>query len=303
MKRGERCSKMMLRTILTSGNRFHEVRIENTNSCGYKCLMCPRESQTRKIGFMSLDDFSLILERLGSFSGSFHLHGFGEPLLDRQLIPKIALLKKRFPACFSLIFSTLGVRLPEDHFEKLVEAGLSHLVISLYGYNREDYQRIHGFNGWDLARHNLELLSKAQQQSRSFQATIKISAPDVFSSLPLAKSSEREVFCKWAKELGFHIQEWEYLHNYGSGRHYNLPSNRLCPVVEGKRKGILNITWDLHVIPCCFDFNATIRFGNLREQSLEDIFSSPEYLNFLIAHKTNSLSSHPVCQNCEKHDL
>ena len=53
---------------------FQEVHIENTNSCGYKCVMCPRESHTRRIGFMSTDDFAFLLERTAPFQGIFHLH-------------------------------------------------------------------------------------------------------------------------------------------------------------------------------------------------------------------------------------
>ena len=108
---------------------------------------------------------------------------------------------------------------------------------------------------------------------------------------------------RWVKGLGFELHEWAYVHNYSSGRSYNQPNQeRMCPVIDGKRKNILNITWDLNVIPCCFDFNATIRFGNLRNQTLEEIFLSPEYLSFVIAHKSNELSAYSVCQNCEKHD-
>ena len=76
----------------------------------------------------------------------------------------------------------------------------------------------------------------------------------------------------------------------------------MCSVISGKRENILNITWDLNVIPCCYDFNATIPFGNLRKQSLEEIFSSSEYLTFVFAHRTDNLAAYPVCQNCEKSD-
>ena len=75
--------------------------------------MCPREKLTRPIGYMSLDDFSLVFDRIGPFHGDVHLHGFGEPLLDRQLIEKIGMLKKKSPMSRSLIYSTLGVRLKE----------------------------------------------------------------------------------------------------------------------------------------------------------------------------------------------
>ncbi len=283
---------------------FQEVHIENTNSCGYKCVMCPRESQTRRIGFMSSEDFSLILERIGTFQGLFHLHGFGEPLLDRQFIQKIEMLKKKFSSSKSLIFSTLGVRVKEDYFIKLIEAGLNAMVISLYGFTQDDYKKIHGYDGLALVKRNLQLLSQAMKLSRhSFQASIKIPGQTISSTLPIALPPEKAAFCQWAEELGFEIGEWAYVHNYSDGRSYNLPNaERMCPVIQGNRRNILNITWDLNVIPCCYDFNATIRFGNLRQQTLEEIFSSPEYLAFVIAHKSNELTAYPVCQNCEKND-
>jgi radical SAM protein with 4Fe4S-binding SPASM domain len=147
------------------------------------------------------------------------------------------------------------------------------------------------------------LLSEAMQKFSSFSACIKIPAAAIGSHLPMIELAERASFCKWVQDLGFDLGEWTYVHNYGEGRSYNLPeTKKICPVVNGKRKNILNITWDLNVIPCCYDFNATIRFGNLKESTLEEIFSSPEYFAFLVAQQSNNLSAYPVCQNCEKND-
>lgn len=282
---------------------FQEIHIENTNSCAYKCAMCPREKQTRRIGFMPLEDFSLLLKRIGRFQGVFHLHGFGEPLLDRQLISKIEELKKHFPLSDGLIFSTLGVRVAEDYFLKLLEAGLDTIVISLYGFTQANYKEVHGYNGFELVKRNLQLLSDAMKRSPKFSAIVKTPSSTVSSALTLAEPPEKTAFCDWAKSLGFTLAEWNRIHNYSSGRNYNIPNaERMCPVINGNRKNILNITWDLNVIPCCYDFNATIPFGNLRTQSLEEIFSSPEYLAFVLAHQTGELAAYPICQNCEKYD-
>ena len=288
---------------------FKEIHIENTNSCGYKCAMCPRESHTRQVGFMTVDDFSVVMERVRGVRWTdereiFHLHGFGEPLLDRQMVPKIELLKKNFPKAFSLIFSTLGVRVADDYFEKLLGAGLTNIVVSFYGFTRVDYKQIHGNDGFERAKENLKNLSQAMKRfPHSFHGVIKVPGKRISSSLPVAEPLEKTEFCNWAKEAGFEVIEWTYVHNYGDGRTYNIPNEeKICPVLNGKRREILNVTWDLSVIPCCFDYNATIPFGNLRENSLEEIFASPDYLAFLVAHQTGNLSAYPVCQNCEKND-
>jgi radical SAM protein with 4Fe4S-binding SPASM domain len=267
--------------------------------------MCPRDRLTRKIGCMSLGDFSFLLDRIGPFNGTFHLHGYGEPLLDRQLVQKIKLLKKILPFSKSLIISTLGVILREGFFQDLIEAGLDSLIISLYGFTRDDYKKIHGYDGFDVVKHNLQLLSLSRQViPNSFQAYIKIPGREISSiSLPVAHSLEKIEFCHWAQALGFEIREWDYLHNYGDGRRFNAPnSERVCPIVSGIRKKILKVTWDFNVIPCSYDFNATICFGNLRKNTLEEIFSSREYFDFIIAHQTNNLSGYPICQQCEKFD-
>ena len=288
---------------------FQEIHIEGTNACRYKCFMCPREELTRSIGHMPLEDFSLILERVGPFEGIVHLHGFGESLLDRAFLSKIEQLKQRNPKACAVVFSTLGVRLQETFFFKMIEAGLDKLAISLYGFSEESYTRVHGFNGLALVKHNLETLARAMQTSnnKSFSAYIKVPGESVSSALPLASSkkvdkTEKAEFCHWAEGLGFTIREWSYLHNYGDGRSYNPPGERMCPVIQGKRKHILNVAWNLDILPCAYDFNGAIRFGNLKTHSLEEIFSSPEYFSFLLAHTTKDLSSYKICQSCEKTD-
>ncbi len=242
--------------------------------------MCPRDKQTRDLGYMSLKDFEIVLERLtSSFVGMFHLHGFGEPLLDRQLAAKVELLKQRFPQCYSAIFSTLGVRLKDELLER--------------------------FDGFELAKKNITFLSqKIKELKAPLLLCLKIAQPTIQSSLPMAEDQGQEEFVRWAKDLGCEVQPWGHVHNYGDGRQYNRVSDdRVCPVVDGNRRNILHITWDLNVVPCCFDYNATIPFGNLRENSLDEIFSSPAYFNFIVQQKLKTLSAFPVCQNCEKYDV
>ena len=262
--------------------------------------MCPRERLTRQIGFMTMEDFCVILDKIGPYAGSIHLHGYGEPLLDRHLIEKVRRLKKNCPDCRSFIITTLGVKVQESFFTDLAQAGLDDMVISLYGFTPESYQKIHGVDQLSRVKSNLERLARAMKDA-PLKASIKI---PTFSNLNVPNDmSERDAFCRWALGLGFEIGECPYVHNYGDGRSYNPPKHEtLCPVIHGIRRHVLNITWDLDVIPCCYDFNAQIRFGNLRCQSLDDIFSSRDYMNFYIAHQTGSLSAYPVCENCEKID-
>ena len=91
------------------------------------------------------------------------------------------------------------------------------------------------------------------------------------------------------------------LHNFGDGRDYNDPhaDKSICSVVSGYRRKHLNVTWDLKVVPCCFDYDSQIIFGDLRKQAIREIYESDEYLTFINAHATRNLDAYPLCQSCD----
>lgn len=217
---------------------FKELRIENTNACGYKCVMCPREKQTRKIGYMPLGDLVLAMDRIGPFEGNIHLHGFGEPLLDRSLTNKIRLLHEKYPTSRSIIFSTLGVRMDEERLRELAFSGLGRLYVSLYGFTADGYAKVHGFNGFELVKRNLLTLSQAMKDKSSpLKIHVKVPSPHAATALPMADLSEGVSFCRWVEGLGFEVAVWPSVHNFGDGRNYNSPDqDRLCPVIQGMRR-------------------------------------------------------------------
>ncbi|MEM8727454.1 MAG: radical SAM/SPASM domain-containing protein [Chlamydiota bacterium] len=279
---------------------FEQIRIENTNRCGYKCVMCPRDKHKRQQGIMPIEDFNLALDRVGSFKGELHLHGFGEALLDKGLPKKVRIAKKRMPKAVVGNYTTLGVPFKENYFFDLVDSGIDVILVSCYGYTPETYRAIHGTDAFHIVKRNLEIISKARLFIDSSLKLEIIPAGDKMLITLGADKDRRTEFKEWIESLGFSFTPERRLHNYGDGRTYNKPEDRLCPVVKDMRRAILQITWDLKVIPCCYDYDATIPFGDLRTQTLEDIFSSPAYKDFIKAHLSNNLENYPICQNCEK---
>ncbi len=281
---------------------FTQVRIENTNHCGYKCFMCPREKQSRDLGFMSVDDLALVMDRIGEHRGQIHLHGFGEPLLDKKLPEKARLVKERCPDAQILFYTTLGVKKGEAYFRELASAGLSQVHVSFYGFSREAYKTVARVDTFELAKTNLRLLAEARAAvGARFGIVLRTWADPVWQKWPEDVKKERAVFKRWAEEIGVELNELDEVHNYGDGRGYNEPPTEgLCSVAWGLRQRILQVTWNLDVIPCCFDFNASIVFGNLRQQTVEDVFAGESYRAFIEAHLANDLRGYTVCEGCER---
>jgi len=282
--------------------RFSEVRIENTNRCGYRCFFCPREELTRRRGVMTLEDLSLVLDRVGGHEGLVDLHGFGEPLLDKLLPEKIALVASRWPSAEPRFFSTLGVKVEPDYFTRLVRAGLRHVEVSFYGFDAASYRGAHGADRYEVARENLTRLCEAQRDSGGRLKVVVRAFPRHDTVRQPGATPERLAeFHGWLDRLGVSVLRERDLHNYGSGRSYNEAGKGTpCSVVWGYRRRVLQVTWDLWVIPCCFDSDAAIRLGNLRSQSLEEIFSGPAYAEFIRCHVEERLENYPLCLTCER---
>lgn len=281
---------------------FEEIRIENTNHCGYKCFFCPREELSREKGYMSLASFDLLLSGLGSHNGSVDLHGFGEPLLDKLLPEKIRKAKEKWPAASIRIISTLGLSLKGEYLQKLVSSGLDSIEVSFYGIDSESYKDSHGVNKFDLAKKNIEsILTLVKSSNSSLELVIReFPKHDKIKQLDMIYET-RNKLDQWFRDIGVVRVSQHVIHNYGGGRDYNKPvTEGVCSVSWGFRKRVLQITWDLDIIPCCFDSNSSVVFGNLKTETIEEIFSSIKYLEFINDHENNSLEKYPVCMKCER---
>ena len=281
---------------------FEQVRIENTALCGYHCVFCPREKLTRKNGVMSIEDFELVLERIGHHSGRVDLHGFGEPLLDRSLPLKIRLLKRRWPSAIPSMYSTLGTRVVAAWMRELVEAGLQQIEVSLYGFDRASYRLVHGVDKFEVACENLRQLCSLRDEICNDLKIIARAVPH-HNTVEYTSVNHDSVyhFHNWLRWLGIDVIRERALHNYGVGRKYNPGGKGLrCSVTWGFRYRVLQLTWDLQVIPCCFDFNADMPLGDLHHQTLNEIFDSDVYRAFYRAHWLDDLQKMPICRACER---
>ena len=115
------------------------MMIENTNHCNAGCVMCPRELLSRKRGFMDLGLFEKIIREVSGLKRKpvTHLHGFGEPMLDK-LLPARIRLAKAYGIKHTYIVSNASL-LSRETSRKIIDAGLDKMKISFYGTDEESY--------------------------------------------------------------------------------------------------------------------------------------------------------------------
>ncbi len=256
----------------------------------------------RAKGIMTLDDLSLAASRIedyaGPFSGQVHLSGYGEPLLDRELPAKVSAVAQRWPKCEPFISTTLGVEVEESWLKDLCGAGLRMVEVSFYAQNPEAYREMTGRDRLALSRRNLHsLASISQLLPNPLRVVVKTHMEGVEEML---QANPHQGLTCLLKELDGKVEFLgdRRLHNYGQARSYRPAKTQACSITGGYRASILQVTWDLNVIPCCFDFDTTMVLGNLRETSLQAILNGSSLCRLRQAHLSGDLSNYPICQEC-----
>ncbi len=147
--------------------------IEPTNRCNSLCTTCPRTFYPmERPADMSLAHFQAIVDQCPVLDRVV-LHGLGEPMLNRDLVPMIAYLKAR-PEATQVVFNSNSLSLTPAMAERLVLSGLDEYRASLDGATPATYQAVRGVNALPRVTRHLRLLVETKR--RLGAATPHISA-------------------------------------------------------------------------------------------------------------------------------
>jgi len=280
-----------------------EVHIENTNACDAACIMCPREKMTRKIGFMDYQLFCSIIDQIVSMwiVRDVHLHGFGEPLLDRSLPEKIAYAKKK--GIENTYIVTTASQLNEETAFGLIQSGLDRMKISISGAEKESYDRIHrGLTYENIEKNILDFISlRKKTGGENPSLTLQFLPQDE------NRGEEEAFFRKWENVIepdkGDRLARFG-LHNWVRGKRYrDAGSQALRRRSCGFPFRVMQILWNGDVVPCCYDYNGDMVLSSLRECSLDEAWNSRSFKTFRALHLAGEFDKLPLCHECDQLDV
>lgn len=274
----------------------NDMRFEVTTKCNYSCIICPRDKLTRKKETMSLSLFKKLFDKIIAETDQYNtltFPGMGEPLLDETLLKKIAYAKKRLNNLDVLIL-TNGSLLNLETFSECESLGVSSVRVSLYGNNSESYSKVHGIknkNMFERVKNNLIEISKNKKTTK------------LLLTLNVVNGGNDDSVKDWVKfwnNKADLIEVW-YPHNWVDGRNYRKVQHDKLKTCGRPFNGPLQIQVDGTVNMCCFDFDGKLTLGDLKTQSLKEIFSSAFYKKIVQCHNTgNFKGSNLICEHCDQ---
>ena len=273
---------------------------EITNVCNMHCSFCPGTKRSK--GFVSLEDFTTVAEKLSGKIPYLYLHLMGEPTIHPKLCDILQIAKKNG---FKVIITTNGTTLKEKGDVLLDSDAIHKVSISL-----------HSFEANEGAKYMDEYLSTCFEFCRraakkgiiSVMRLWNLDGDDTIGenlNNPYILTQMRQYFNEeWVTtRSGMRISDKVFL-EYGEKFEWPDPdkiddvsdSDNARYFCHGLRDQI-GILYNGDVVPCCLDGEGTIILGNILESTLEEILNSEKAKSFYNSF-TACKAPHPLCKTC-----
>ena len=269
------------------------LMIEMTSRCNMACLFCFRSKLTRPSGI--IDDGlykKIIFQAVNWGIDNINLQGFGEPLLDPNLTEKIAYAKKA--GIKEVTCVTNGSLLNLGMAESLITAGLDALGISIDAATSETYKKIHG--GGNEAFYNLICNLRGIDLYKTKYNSL-IPRISMFFRKNSINNKEEKSFINQFKKYGDTVVLQQLFKWVGTDVIGNVPQKNRVQFPCYFLWDSIIINWDGQVVACCQDFNAKFPIGDIKSQTLREVWDSPK-LN-LIRDKHLAGVFTGLCKACD----
>jgi len=260
--------------------------------------MCLREKLTRKPGFMDFGLFEKIIKEVSKMrrKPSTHLHGFGEPLLDK-LLPERIKLAKVCGIKHTYIVTNASLLFPETS-RKIINAGLDKMKISFYGADEESYNAtMRGLN-FKVTRQNIIDFLRIRKEMKRGNPKL------ILQYLPYETNNARteEFRALWSnlidKKAGDCLNITS-LHNYGGGKAYKRIGEKIVSVCFYPWSA-MSVLWDGKVVTCCMDYNGVQVIGDLNSQTVMEIWNGPVLVSTRRKFGNLEYSGFATCMGCDR---
>ncbi|MFH1798505.1 MAG: radical SAM/SPASM domain-containing protein, partial [Candidatus Omnitrophota bacterium] len=274
----------------------NDMRIEVSTKCNYNCVICPHGKLTRRKETMSYELFREIVDKILRETKQYTtltFPGMGEPLLDETLDEKIKYVKNLKPE-IEILMLTNGYLLTPERFKSLEELGVTSIRVSLYGHDAETYSRVHGVKNketFEMVKQNLIKICEIKNKTQLLLT---------FNVVEGVNDNMLENWIDfWARKADL-VEVWRP-HNWVDAKKYREVQGVKLKSCGRPFNGPLQVQVDGTVNMCCFDFDGKLTIGDLKTQTLKEIFSSPLYEKIKKCHESgNYKQSGLICENCDQ---
>ena len=262
--------------------------LEITNVCNLNCLFCPKTDRLKRS--LSLSEFQTLTDRLAGRVRFLYFHLMGEPFLHPHLPEFIHIAKEKG---FVPVLTTNGTRLANS--QQVLEARPYKVQISLHSFEGNVRTMPEQY-----VAQVMEFAQKAAQLGIIVVLRLWNEGGFELHNNTIIQLLNNYLTHPWTERPdGWRLSENIYLEmdkmfEWPADEHEEILAEEYFCYALRNQVGVLV---DGSVVPCCLDHAGSIVLGNLFNQSLEDVLSSPR-AQALYEGFSQHKAVEPLCRKC-----
>ena len=288
---------MITRTMRAKLERYpRNVQVETTAACNANCIMCPHGNITREKGAMDFKLYTKIVDdcvnnkkRIEAFFPFLNGELFMAPNWEEYL----TYFRKKLTGIDLKIF-TNGSLLNDKNINKLLAIEPDLVNISFDGTDKETYERIRRKLRFEVVEGNISELIRRRNLSGKNKPEVSISIIEMEETRPAIRLFQE----KWSTIVD--KVTVEPFSNWSK----NKAEENCYSKTDQKRQPCARLWYNFVVLNsgnaviCCLDYNGEEVLGNIKEHSVEELWSCKRMTELRQLHLEGRFSEIRLCKNC-----
>jgi len=268
--------------------------IEPNAACNLKCPMCFQidKSFTRKpfMGIMKWDLFKKIVDEANDIGvGAITLASRGEPLMHPKISEMLYYISEK-ENIFELKINSNGSFLTEKLCHDIFKSKVTTMVISADHYEKKTFEELRKFSNFEKILSNVKMLHEIREKFyKNCETEIRISGVDYYRNLDRKKFQEFWQPYTDNVSASDAVERWD---TYNNEKIENMTSP--CTFLWDR----MYIWHDGKVNPCDADYKSYLSYGNVKDNSIFDVWNGKELKNHRKMHLEMKRNQLVPCDRC-----
>ncbi|MBA7526491.1 GTP 3',8-cyclase [subsurface metagenome] len=254
------------------------LQVETTNLCNGHCVFCPH-SRFTEFGTMVDELYQRIVRQAAELP---NLQLFipmltGEPFCDKNLMGRLRFAREILSPSVKILIYTNGSLLTEGIIRELGKIPNLQIDVSLNATTPDTRKKVMGLDDF---HHVVRAIKYMEEAGVSCQMSM-VAYPEI-------SSEEARDFIKAGGTI-IQYQSW-------CGEQY--PYMRQGQTSCIRAKSYMTVRYDGRVNLCCFDPFGKVVFGDLNNNTIEEVWQSDKHREYQALHNEGRGAQLPLCCSC-----
>jgi glycosyltransferase involved in cell wall biosynthesis/MoaA/NifB/PqqE/SkfB family radical SAM enzyme len=272
-----------------------EIQIQTITTCNAACVMCPYPEVSKEFAFDRMDEqlYDRLLDECAREPGLKRIEPFlmNEAFTDNRIVDWIARAKQRAPHAMVTV-TTNGSPLIPKVTDRLVHSGLDAIWFSFNGATPETYERIMGIP-YARVKANIDYLLEVRPPTLQVFVNMietKLMEPEIARNIKYWESRGVRAGVSALVNRAGNVKNYDELRYTPQGlqpvRTCELPFYKMYILASGD------------AVLCCMDWRRQVVVGNVRRQTIRDIWNSDAYRRIRRLHIEGRDGEIGLCKSC-----